>query len=134
MVAMVTLALNDSLYFFLMLLIFLTTELILAQKVSLNCWSSLGVHDRVAFQFAEQARDFLLNGEIENVLNVLNLTKEQLEVLKPQINMANILGSFLGQFAPKKTSKLNVTYLGLADNRFQLPVTHCALARYLSAK
>lgn len=89
---------------------------------------------RVAMQIAEQARDFLLHGEIRNAVNVPNLSGSQLDHLKPLMQMAFGLGSFLAQSNSEKPGKLTVTLSSKDSEKAQVPVLHSAIAGFLSAR
>ena len=53
----------------------------------------------VAIQVAEQMADYLVNGGVENALNMPSLSAEQAPKLKPYMALASQLGSLVGQLA-----------------------------------
>ena len=63
-------------------------------------------------QVAEQMSDYLLNDAITNALNAPNLSAEEARKLKPYLQLAQRLGSFVGQLTNDPIKSLTVTYAG----------------------
>ncbi|MEE9334631.1 MAG: phosphoglycerate dehydrogenase [Granulosicoccaceae bacterium] len=74
--------------------------------------STSEAQEKVAVQVAEQMSNFLLTGAISNALNAPNLSAEEARQLKPYLNLAEQLGSFVGQLTHDPIKKLTITYAG----------------------
>jgi D-3-phosphoglycerate dehydrogenase len=68
--------------------------------------------ENVALQVAEQISDFLLTGAIVNSVNTPSISPEQAPLLKPYMQLAEQLGSFLGQLADTAPKAVTVEYAG----------------------
>ncbi len=81
----------------------------------------------VAIQVAEQVRDFLLDGEVRNGVNVPSVSPELLSQLRPYLLLGEKLGRFQGQLCPGKIEEIEIEYAGgVADLRVA-PVTIAVL-------
>jgi len=84
---------------------------------NLICTPHLGAataeaQEKVAVQVAEQMSEYLLNDAITNALNAPNLSAEEARKLKPYLQLAQRLGSFVGQLNKESIKSLTVTYAG----------------------
>ncbi len=84
---------------------------------NLICTPHLGAatteaQEKVAVQVAEQMSEYLLNDAITNALNAPNLSAEEARQLKPYLQLAQRLGSFVGQLNQDPIKSLTVTYAG----------------------
>jgi len=84
---------------------------------NLICTPHLGAatseaQEKVAVQVAEQMSAYLLNDAIENALNAPNLSAEEARKLRPYLQLAQRLGSFVGQMTNDPIKSLTVTYAG----------------------
>lgn len=84
---------------------------------NLICTPHLGAataeaQEKVAVQVAEQMSEYLLNDAITNALNAPNLSSEEARQLKPYLQLAQRLGSFVGQLTHDPIKSLTVTYAG----------------------
>jgi len=66
----------------------------------------------VAVAVAEQLRDFLIDGEVRNSLNVPTVSPEQMAEVGPYIELGQKLGSFQGQLAQGRIDIVEVEYSG----------------------
>ncbi len=66
----------------------------------------------VGYRIAEQVRDYLKNGVIQNAVNMPSIPVEQYRQMEPYMEMAERLGMFLAQMAPGAPSKVIVRYSG----------------------
>ena len=69
----------------------------------------------VAVQVAEQIRDYLNDGSIQNAINFPSVSAEMVKVLKPFIELCEKLGSFQGQISREFKSKIkqiDIDYCG----------------------
>jgi D-3-phosphoglycerate dehydrogenase len=81
----------------------------------------------VAVQVAEQVRDFLLDGEVRNGVNVPSVSPEILAQLRPYLLLGEKLGRFQGQLCPGKIEEIEIEYAGgVADLRVA-PITIAVL-------
>ena len=87
----------------------------------------------VAIQVAEQMADYLVNGGVENALNMPSLSAEQAPKLKPYMTLATPLGSLVGQLAADQIKGVSVEVEGAAAELDQKPITAAVLAGLMRA-
>lgn len=88
---------------------------------------------QVSLEVAEQINQYLQNGVLKNAINVPNVTLEQLEVMKPYVNLCERLGAFLGNLAPKdKIEKVRIHYEGSVINYKHEILTLSVIKGFLS--
>lgn len=87
--------------------------------------------EKVAVQIAEQMSDYLLHDAITNALNAPNLSTEQARQLKPYLQLAQRLGSFVGQLTTDPIITLTITYGGEAKELNTEPLTTQVLVSVL---
>ncbi len=109
---------------------------------NLICTPHLGAatteaQEKVAVQVAEQMSDYLLNDAITNALNAPNLSAEEARKLKPYLQLAQRLGSFVGQLTNDPIKSLTVTYagdiIGLNTDPLTTQVTQSLLEQHQSS-
>ena len=83
---------------------------------------------KVAVQVAEQMADFLVRGGVANALNMPSLTAEEAPRLRPYMELAERLGSLVGQVEGKRIEGVAVEVEGAAAQLNQKPVTGAVLA------
>lgn len=74
--------------------------------------STTEAQDNVAIMVAEQIIDFLKTGTIINSVNVPSLSPEEQKVLAPHLEIAEKLGSMLGQLCHKAPEEMEILYGG----------------------
>lgn len=74
--------------------------------------STSEAQDIVAVMVAEQVRNFLLNGEVKNAVNMPSMSPAVYEQVKPFMNLGNKLGSLLGQLGKGQLKSIGITYYG----------------------
>ncbi len=79
--------------------------------------------EKVAIQLAEQIADFLLKGAVVNAVNTPSISREEAPRLKPYMELAELLGSFLGQLADRAPKVVSVEYAGQAAELDTRPLT-----------
>ena len=84
---------------------------------NLICTPHLGAatseaQEKVAVQVAEQMSDYLLNDAVVNALNAPSLSAEEARRLRPYLQLAQRLGSFVGQLTAEPIKTLTITYGG----------------------
>ncbi len=86
--------------------------------------STVEAQEKVAVQIASQISDYLLSGAINNALNAPSLSAEESKQLKPYLQLAQRLGSFVGQLTHDPIRSLTVTYGGDANELNIAPLTN----------
>ncbi|MFI4987259.1 MAG: phosphoglycerate dehydrogenase [Alphaproteobacteria bacterium] len=79
--------------------------------------------EKVAIQVAEQIADFLLKGAVVNAVNTPSISREDAPLLKPYMELAEQLGSFMGQLADTAPKSVSVDYAGQAAELDTRPLT-----------
>jgi D-3-phosphoglycerate dehydrogenase len=82
----------------------------------------------VAIQVAEQMSEFLTRGGVTNALNMPSLSAEEAPKLKPYMELAEKLGSLVGQLEGLRASAVAVEVEGAAASLNQKPITGAVLA------
>ena len=82
----------------------------------------------VAIQVAEQMSDFLLTGGVTNALNVPSLSAEEAPRLRPYMQLAERLGSLVGQLVTEGVKGVKVEVEGAAAQLNIKPITAAVLA------
>ena len=82
----------------------------------------------VAIQVAEQMSDFLLSGGVTNALNVPSLSAEEAPRLRPYMQLAERLGSLVGQLVTDGVSAVKIEVEGAAAQLNIKPITAAVLA------
>ena len=85
--------------------------------------STLEAQEKVALQIAEQISAYLLHGAINNALNASNLNADEARALAPFLQLAQRLGSFVGQLTGEPIKTLRITYGGNARALNTQPLT-----------
>ncbi len=70
--------------------------------------------ENVALQVAEQMANYLIDGAVENALNMPSMTAEEAKVMGPWVKLADHLGSFVGQMTDEPITAINILYDGAA--------------------
>ncbi|MCK4712873.1 MAG: phosphoglycerate dehydrogenase [Marinosulfonomonas sp.] len=74
--------------------------------------STKEAQENVAVQVAEQMSDYLLTGAVTNALNMPSVTAEEAKVMGPWLELAEHLGSFVGQMTDEPIKAINILYDG----------------------
>jgi D-3-phosphoglycerate dehydrogenase len=82
----------------------------------------------VAIQVAEQMSEFLTRGGVTNALNMPSLSAEEAPKLRPYMELAEKLGSLVGQLEGLRASAVSVEVEGAAAALNQKPITGAVLA------
>jgi D-3-phosphoglycerate dehydrogenase / 2-oxoglutarate reductase len=85
--------------------------------------STSEAQENVALQVAEQMADYLVNGAVSNALNMASVTGEEAPVLKPFIQLGELLGSFAGQLTETGIDEIRVEYEGAVAELNTKPIT-----------
>lgn len=81
----------------------------------------------VAIQVVEQVRDYLVNGEIRNGVNVPSVSPEILSQIRPYLLLGEKLGRFQGQLCPGKIDEIEIEYAGDVAELRVAPITIAVL-------
>jgi len=82
----------------------------------------------VAIQIAEQMSDLLVRGGVANALNMPSLSAEEAPRLRPYMELAEKLGSLVGQVEGRRITGVSVEVEGAAAQLNQKPITGAVLA------
>ncbi|GHA81461.1 D-3-phosphoglycerate dehydrogenase [Algimonas arctica] len=89
--------------------------------------------ENVAVQVAEQMADYLLTGAISNAINTPSITAEEAPRLKPWVDLADKLGTMMGQLLHEPAKSIQITYKGGITQLNTNPLSAAALAGMLKA-
>ena len=82
--------------------------------------STTEAQDNVAVQVAEQMADYLLSGTINNAVNFASISAEEAQKIKPYLELAQQLGTFIGQIADEGFRAIDIEYVGeLAESNLK---------------
>lgn len=87
---------------------------------------------KVAVQIAEQISDFLLKGTVQNALNIPAVSEHELPALRPYLNLADKLGTTLGQLTEAGVQSIDITYEGKVSGLNHKPITNTFLNSLLT--
>ncbi|MBC2778698.1 phosphoglycerate dehydrogenase [Parasphingopyxis marina] len=87
----------------------------------------------VAIQVAEQMSDYLIDGGVTNALNMPSLSAEEAPKLRPYMELAEKLGSLVGQLAHDALRSISIELEGAAAELNPKPITGAVLAGFMSA-
>ncbi|MGH9783114.1 MAG: phosphoglycerate dehydrogenase [Terriglobia bacterium] len=74
--------------------------------------STAEAQEIVGVRIAEQVRDYLKHSVIQNAVNVPSISVEEYRGLRPYLELAERLGSFLAQIAPGGLAGVRIRYAG----------------------
>ncbi|MDH3997950.1 MAG: phosphoglycerate dehydrogenase, partial [Desulfuromonadales bacterium] len=86
----------------------------------------------VTVQVANQVVDFLQKGIIVNAVNVPSISADLLATIRPHINLAERLGSFMAQLYGKGLKEVRMEYAGTVNEHPIEPLTMAALKGVLT--
>ncbi|NNE56915.1 MAG: phosphoglycerate dehydrogenase [Hellea sp.] len=93
--------------------------------------STLEAQENVAVQVAEQMADYLLTGAVTNALNTPSISAEEAPRLKPFVDLADKIGTLVGQLVDETIKTVEITYKGSITELNTNPITAAALAGLL---
>ena len=88
--------------------------------------STTEAQENVALQVAEQMANYLLDGAVENALNMPSMSADEAKVMGPWVKLAEYLGAFIGQMTDEPIKAINITYDGLVS-KMNLKALDCAV-------
>jgi D-3-phosphoglycerate dehydrogenase len=95
--------------------------------------STAEAQESVGIEIAQAIRAALLEGEIRNAVNMPSIDAKTLALISPHLGLAEKLGRFLSQIAPKRCEMLNINYSGKAYDIDTTPITRAVLLGFLAA-
>jgi D-3-phosphoglycerate dehydrogenase len=81
----------------------------------------------VAIAVAEQVRDYLVSGVIDNAVNVPSISKELAVRIRPYLVLGEKLGRFQGQLCKGSIAQIEIEYCGAAAEVDVAPITVAVL-------
>jgi D-3-phosphoglycerate dehydrogenase len=94
--------------------------------------STSEAQESVGIEIAHGVSEYLLNGIVNNAVNVPNVDLRTLELLRPYLSLGEKLGRFLAQITPPGLEKLVVHYTGKVSEAETIPVTRSVLKGLLA--
>jgi D-3-phosphoglycerate dehydrogenase len=83
--------------------------------------STAEAQDAVGVQIAQQVRDFLQRGVVQNAVNMPSMTEQEYVALEPFITLGERLGSFIAQLTEARFEEIGIRYTGaLGDWKTEL--------------
>ncbi|GHF57417.1 phosphoglycerate dehydrogenase [Seohaeicola zhoushanensis] len=89
--------------------------------------------ENVALQVAEQMSNYLLDGAVENALNMPSMTAEEAKVMGPWVTLAGHLGNFIGQMTDEPIKAINILYDGSVST-MNLAALNCGVVAGIMKK
>lgn len=86
----------------------------------------------VAVAVAEQLVDYLVHGTIRNAVNFPSIPADQVNRLRPYINLAERIGAFVSQAFEGGAESISIEYMGSASEINTAPVTIAAIKGFLT--
>ena len=77
--------------------------------------ATIEAQENVALQIAEQMSKYLLEGAVENALNMPSMSAEEAKVMAPWVKLSQHLGSFAGQMTDEPVKAINILYDGIVS-------------------
>ncbi len=94
--------------------------------------STAEAQTKVGLAIAEQIVDFLVNGVVNNAVNMPSVSLEALTVMKPYLNLAEKLGVLQGQLCKGGIKEVILEYDGEVSELDTSPITVSALKGFLT--
>ncbi len=94
--------------------------------------STAEAQTKVGLAIAEQIVDFLVNGVVNNAVNMPSVSLEALSVMKPYLNLAEKLGTLQGQISKGGIKEVHIEYDGEVAELDTPPITVAALKGFLT--
>jgi D-3-phosphoglycerate dehydrogenase len=89
--------------------------------------STSEAQESVGVEIAQGVSDFLLNGIVNNAVNVPNVDLRTLALIRPYLNLGEKLGRLLAQIAPNRLETLTINYTGKVSESETVPITRSVL-------
>jgi D-3-phosphoglycerate dehydrogenase len=96
--------------------------------------STAEAQEKVAVQIAEQIVDVLTGKAPRNAVNAPSIDPEVLEAMRPYLDLAERMGSFLAQYVSARITRLTNSYSGSVLDHPTDPITTAVLIGFLSRR
>ncbi|MBO94584.1 MAG: phosphoglycerate dehydrogenase [Opitutales bacterium] len=93
--------------------------------------STKEAQENVGLEIAEAVIDVLQTGRIRHAINAPSVDPRDLEVLRPYLELARRLGSFVQQLGPTGVNSLRITYRGKIVDLDTMPLTRATQLGFL---
>ena len=93
--------------------------------------ATIEAQENVAIQIAQQMSDFLNTGAVVNAINYPSVSAEEAPILKPYVQLAYLMGSFLGQVTQEGILSVKLELEGKASNLLDVPLMASSLVGIL---
>ncbi len=87
--------------------------------------------ENVALHVAEQMSDYLVRGAISNAINAPSVTAEEAPILKPWIELSEMLGGFAGQVTESPITEIEIEFVGKVGELNMKPLISALTASLL---
>ena len=95
--------------------------------------ATIEAQENVALQIAAQMSNYLLDGAVENALNMPSMSAEEAKVMGPWVKLSQYLGSFAGQMTDEPIKAINILYDGIVS-KMNLPALNSSVVSGIMAK
>ncbi len=95
--------------------------------------ATIEAQENVALQVAEQMSNYLLEGAVENALNVPSMSAEEAKAMGPWVKLSQYLGSFAGQMTDEPIKEINILYDGIVS-KMNLPALNSSVISGIMSK
>ena len=89
--------------------------------------STSEAQESVGVEIAHAISEYLLNGIINNAVNVPNVDLRTLALIRPYLGLGEKLGRLLAQIAPHGLETLTINYTGKVSETETVPITRSVL-------
>jgi D-3-phosphoglycerate dehydrogenase len=89
--------------------------------------STSEAQESVGIEIAQGVSEFLLNGIVNNAVNVPNVDLRTLAVIRPYLGLGEKLGRLLAQITPNQLETLTISYTGKVSETETVPITRAVL-------
>src|ERR1700761_2315218 len=89
--------------------------------------STSEAQESVGIEIAQAISEFLLNGVINNAVNVPNVDLRTLALIRPYLGLGEKLGKVLAQMTPPGFDSLTINYTGKVSEAETVPITRAIL-------
>ncbi|MGF1656333.1 MAG: phosphoglycerate dehydrogenase [Verrucomicrobiales bacterium] len=93
--------------------------------------STVEAQEGVGVEIAESIQAALVDGVFRNAVNMPNVDKQVLELLRPYLSLGERLGRFVSQLSTQRCESLQVTFSGRVGEFDTTPVSRAVLKGYL---
>ncbi len=89
--------------------------------------STAEAQESVGVEIAQAVSELLLNGIVNNAVNVPNVDLRTLALIRPYLGLGEKLGRLLAQIAPQRLETLTIRYAGKVSESETVPITRSVL-------